>query len=324
MADSIRIKRGVKADLPKALPLGELAYCTDTRQLFIGTGNSIAPVKAEEIHFDDLNGRLEVNSQNINKLYKDVDELGSRVSNHNHDDRYYTEEEINSKINTINNNINGKANSNHNHDDRYYTEAEINSKIDNKVTFAHSSNYDFNDGADKNEIRRMAINGGTLKNSPDGNNGGVLFNFTGSHGRWNTQLYNSQKGTMWYRSSSDAYDVADWQPWKMVSLYEDSIPTLLNGWEFWSDSNHGKVFSRQGNFGCVSLLVKKSTSDDMTVIAKTPFKPQKRIITTAFCNGKCIECRLEANGEIRLTRVGYVSNEWLNINFFYPIKFYNI
>lgn len=95
MADSIRIKRGVKADLPKALPLGELAYCTDTRQLFIGTGNSIAPVKAEEIHFDDLNER--------------VDELGSRVSNHNHDDRYYTEEEINSKINTINNNINQKS-----------------------------------------------------------------------------------------------------------------------------------------------------------------------------------------------------------------------
>lgn len=42
-------------------------------------------------------------------------EIGASPSNHNHDDRYYTESEINSKINTINNNINGKANSNHNH-----------------------------------------------------------------------------------------------------------------------------------------------------------------------------------------------------------------
>lgn len=196
--------------------------------------------------------------------------------------------------------------------------------LDARVNYTFSNNYDFNDGADKSEIRRLAINGGTLKNSPDGNNGGVLLNFVGSHAKWNTQLYNSQGGTMWYRNSIDASNTTEWKPWKMVSLYEDSIPTLLNGWEFWDDYNHGKVFSRQGNFGCVSLLVKKSTSDDMTVIAKTPFTPQKRIITTAFCNGKCIECRLEANGEIRLSRVGYVSNAWLNINIFYPIKFYNL
>ncbi|WP_321994837.1 hypothetical protein [Clostridium butyricum] len=35
---------------------------------------------------------------------------------HIHDDRYYTETEINSKITTINNSINGKANSSHTHD----------------------------------------------------------------------------------------------------------------------------------------------------------------------------------------------------------------
>lgn len=35
MADTIQIKRGVKAKLP-VLPDGELGYCTDTGELYIG------------------------------------------------------------------------------------------------------------------------------------------------------------------------------------------------------------------------------------------------------------------------------------------------
>jgi hypothetical protein len=37
MANKIQIKRGLKANLP-TLSVGELAYCTDTKELFIGTG----------------------------------------------------------------------------------------------------------------------------------------------------------------------------------------------------------------------------------------------------------------------------------------------
>lgn len=47
-------------------------------------------------------------------------------SSHTHDDRYYTESEINTKLN-------GKANSSHSHDDRYYTESEINTKLNAKA-----------------------------------------------------------------------------------------------------------------------------------------------------------------------------------------------
>lgn len=47
-------------------------------------------------------------------------------SSHTHDDRYYTESEINTKLN-------GKANSSHTHDDRYYTESEINTKLNAKA-----------------------------------------------------------------------------------------------------------------------------------------------------------------------------------------------
>lgn len=61
------------------------------------------------------------------------------ASSHNHDSRYYTESEIDSKLN-------GKAASSHTHDDRYYTESEIDSKLkqliitrDVQYTFTHHS-----------------------------------------------------------------------------------------------------------------------------------------------------------------------------------------
>ena len=39
MADTIQIKRGVKAKLP-VLPDGELGYCTDTGELYIGASGA--------------------------------------------------------------------------------------------------------------------------------------------------------------------------------------------------------------------------------------------------------------------------------------------
>ena len=52
-------------------------------------------------------------------------------SSHTHDDRYYTESEINTKLND-------KANSSHTHDDRYYTESEINTKLNGKANSSHT------------------------------------------------------------------------------------------------------------------------------------------------------------------------------------------
>ena len=40
--DSIRIKRGMRAELPSSLPLGELAFCIDTRELWVGSGDGLA------------------------------------------------------------------------------------------------------------------------------------------------------------------------------------------------------------------------------------------------------------------------------------------
>ena len=47
---------------------------------------------------------------------------GKANSGHTHDDRYFTESEITTKLN-------GKANSSHTHDDIYYTESEIDTKF---------------------------------------------------------------------------------------------------------------------------------------------------------------------------------------------------
>lgn len=53
------------------------------------------------------------------------------ASGHAHDDRYYTETEINAKLD-------GKSNTGHTHDDRYYTESEIDSKLSGKANSNHS------------------------------------------------------------------------------------------------------------------------------------------------------------------------------------------
>lgn len=53
---------------------------------------------------------------------------------HSHDDRYYTEAEINSKLD-------GKSNTGHTHDDRYYTETEIDTKLNGKAPNGHTHQY---------------------------------------------------------------------------------------------------------------------------------------------------------------------------------------
>ena len=69
---------------------------------------------------------------------------------HTHDDRYYTESEMDSKIKTINDNIayinwqtlTGKPStfppSSHTHDERYYTESEMDAKLNGKSNTGHT------------------------------------------------------------------------------------------------------------------------------------------------------------------------------------------
>ena len=72
------------------------------------------------------------------KEYIDSVLSGKANISHTHDDRYYTETEIDSKISTLNTSISGKAASGHTHDDRYYTESEIDAKLENKSNTGHT------------------------------------------------------------------------------------------------------------------------------------------------------------------------------------------
>ena len=72
-------------------------------------------------------------SANQGKVLKGLVD-GKAASSHTHDERYYTESEMNTKLN-------GKANASHTHDDRYYTESEMNAKLNGKANSSHTHNY---------------------------------------------------------------------------------------------------------------------------------------------------------------------------------------
>ena len=74
---------------------------------------------------DSLNERLK--THNHDSRYYTETEVDSKISSHNHDGRYYTETEMDSKLS-------GKAPTNHTHDDRYFTETEINNNLKTKTS----------------------------------------------------------------------------------------------------------------------------------------------------------------------------------------------
>ena len=64
------------------------------------------------------------------KIVDAVAALGTHKSSADHDGRYYTETEMDTKLG-------GKSSTGHTHDDRYYTESEINTKLDGKSNTNH-------------------------------------------------------------------------------------------------------------------------------------------------------------------------------------------
>ena len=65
--------------------------------------------------------------------------VGASASGHTHDDRYYTESEIDSKVSTINNSISGKANSSHTHTIANIT--NLQTTLDGKSSTSHTHSY---------------------------------------------------------------------------------------------------------------------------------------------------------------------------------------
>ena len=91
------------------------------------TENDIAAMNAKiKANTEAISGKADKNHTHIKSEITDFD--------HNHDDRYYTESEIDTKLS-------GKSDIGHTHDDRYYTESEIDTKLSGKADKSHTHNY---------------------------------------------------------------------------------------------------------------------------------------------------------------------------------------
>lgn len=49
-SDRVQIRRGLRKKMPKYAPSGEPLFCTDTKALFIGTGNGVAKIAGDNIY----------------------------------------------------------------------------------------------------------------------------------------------------------------------------------------------------------------------------------------------------------------------------------
>jgi|GEM_PF-4910591 len=76
--DKIRIRRGLKVNLPD-LDEGEFGFCTDTKELFIGSknGNVLYPNQSK---WDELKGLIDAGNQDIETLFTDVNEQSSEIT----------------------------------------------------------------------------------------------------------------------------------------------------------------------------------------------------------------------------------------------------
>ena len=154
---------------------------------------------------------------------------------HDHDDRYYTETEIDSKIQIINDELAEKSNIGHTHDDRYYTETETDTLLSGKSDTGHTHNYagSSSAGGPANSLVNFTVN----KNSgQDANN--VLYaahTYYTSNGPATSLGASTNDGALYSQAYSDSWvaqiaqdyrngnlftrgkNNGTWQAWKAVS-----------------------------------------------------------------------------------------------------------
>ncbi|RAT97930.1 hypothetical protein [Brevibacillus sp. Leaf182] len=67
----IKLKRGLKANLPSAASAGEPLFTTDTHELFVGTGESVVPIAASDPTLANRVEELEMNRSTISSTYSE-------------------------------------------------------------------------------------------------------------------------------------------------------------------------------------------------------------------------------------------------------------
>mgnify|MGYP007102301289 CR=1 FL=1 len=179
------------------------------------------------------------------------------ASGHTHDDRYYTETEINAKLD-------GKSNTGHTHDDRYYTESEIDSKLSGKANSNHS-HYSITTVADNrntnttpNDYRNTFIFQGLKDNSkinsPSSDTYSYLLGLRGwndSFGGNSHELAFNNTGVYWRNGSSE------WGGWNRI--YADNYHPNADSANYVKDVGTNKpttfAYSKDGmNYGDYTWL----------------------------------------------------------------------
>ena len=132
------------ADLINGAPttldtLGEIAQAMEDNKTVVAALDVAIGKKANSAEFDshvkDTTAHITAAERNNwNSKANASHTHNYAAAGHTHDDRYYTESEVDSKLG-------GKANSSHTHDDRYYTESEVNSMLSGKANSNHTHNY---------------------------------------------------------------------------------------------------------------------------------------------------------------------------------------
>ena len=76
MANKIQFKRGLKTNLPSSADVGMPLWCTDTKELYIGTGNGVSKVggTADNQTLVDTYTKSEIDS-----MFADIETLLSEV-----------------------------------------------------------------------------------------------------------------------------------------------------------------------------------------------------------------------------------------------------
>ena len=68
MANKIQFMRGLKTNLPSSADVGMPLWCTDTQELYIGTGNGVVKVGNHKIQELEYNSRIFLTTNTINLI----------------------------------------------------------------------------------------------------------------------------------------------------------------------------------------------------------------------------------------------------------------